>query len=188
MRLAASATTRAAEGQTESGDGYVIRRHEGGTLHLVGVVDVLGHGTSAAPVARIAERCLRETSAESATAVVEDLHRALRGTRGAAALVCTFDGTTIEGCGVGNVNMRAVGCRVPVVLSPGILGGRVRAFHSFTAELSRGARLVLYSDGIVSHFEAEVIEGLGTEEACEAIMSRYRRPHDDATVLAVDAT
>jgi len=100
--------------------------------------------------------------------------------------VLILSGGRLVGCSVGNVELRSATRRVPVVLSPGVLGSSLGRLHLFEAPLSAGDRLVLFSDGIAGRFEDELSRRLPGLEMCRAIMDRHRRPHDDATVLITD--
>lgn len=179
--------TRPRKHESESGDAVIVR-HEGQCLTFA-VVDALGHGPLAAEVARRAIELLEaaELSARPLD-LLQMLHRGLAQTRGAAALVCSIRKNHIEGCGVGNVEMRAVGDAVPVVLSPGILGSQVRKFRTFQHPLTRPTRVVAFTDGISPRFSSADLRSLSPEEACERLFAQHRRDHDDASVLVADLT
>jgi negative regulator of sigma-B (phosphoserine phosphatase) len=173
------------EGERENGDAVVVRRDESAVM--LAVVDALGHGAVAAAVAAAAVAYLGAVDANrGVTTILEGLHSHLRGTRGAAAMVLILSGGRLVGCSVGNVELRSATRRVPVVLSPGVLGSSLGRLHLFEAPLSAGDRLVLFSDGIAGRFEDELSRRLPGLEMCRAIMDRHRRPHDDATVLITD--
>lgn len=173
-------------GESVSGDSIVVRRFEGGVL--VAVVDALGHGPKAAEVAEIARGCLESLTlppSGGVASVIEELHARLRGTRGAAAMVCLLDGPTLDGAGVGNVELRAIGAPLPIVLSPGILGVQVRQIRSFSGQLAPGSRLFVFSDGISRHAPFGALARLGVEQACETLLREHRHVHDDASVVAL---
>lgn len=177
--------TRPCEHERENGDAVVVLRNNGHVL--LAVIDALGHGPLAAQVARVAVRALEEHGAEhTALGAVQMLHSALDGMRGAAALVCTVSGGRIEACGVGNVEMRVRGAKVPIMLSPGILGSHVRRFRSFSAILDVPTRLVIYSDGISARFSFDELDTLSPSAACERLFGTRARAHDDASVLVAD--
>jgi len=172
-------------GETVSGDAVVTRVEDGTTL--LAVVDSLGHGPAAAVVADRACEYLAAVSLEkNARSLTEGLHDALRGTRGAAAMCCLLRDGRIEGCGVGNVELRALTSRVPVVLTPGILGVSLHRTRVFEGPLVKRTRLFLFSDGLSPRMDLLMFERLSAEHACKALMERYRRSHDDATLLVVD--
>ena len=186
MKVAVEFLSLPREGERENGDAVVVRRADDGTVMLA-VLDALGHGAVAAAVAAAAVTYLNALPATlSVTTIVEGLHGRLRGTRGAAAMVLLISGERVVGCGVGNVELRSTKRRVPVILSPGVLGSSLGRLHVFEAPISAGDRLVVFSDGIAGRFEEELSRGLSGLETCRAIMDRHRRPHDDATVLVTD--
>lgn len=172
-------------GEDVNGDAVVIRQD--GPVTLIAVVDALGHGPGAALAAQVAVEELNVVALDKNVQwVIERVHEKLHGTRGAAAMVCLYNGQKIQGCSVGNVEMRSRGTRVPVMLTPGILGARVRSYRIFESPLAPHDRLVIFSDGISSHLSIDEMHRLSPREACQAIMDRYRRNHDDATVLVAD--
>lgn len=173
------------EGEKVCGDTVVVRVEEG--VALLAVIDALGHGAAAAPVADRGREFLSEAPlATDVRTLTEGLHEALRGTRGVAAMCCLVRGNHIEGCGVGNVELRAAGTRVPVILTPGVLGVQVTKVRVFQGTLAPGARLALFSDGVSPRIDLERVERLPTGPACQALLERYRRTHDDATLLIAD--
>jgi hypothetical protein len=172
-------------GELANGDRALVRTNEGDCA-LLAVVDGLGHGPEASTAAQAAEDCLHSVSLQMPLIeVMQCVHDRLAGTRGAAATVCILQRREIEVCAVGNVEIRSLDVRLPLVFSAGILGGRVRKFHICRATLSAKARLVLFSDGISSRTAVEDVRKLSPQAACDAIMSKYRRK-DDATVLVAD--
>jgi negative regulator of sigma-B (phosphoserine phosphatase) len=173
------------EGEKANGDAALVRRWDGGVL--VAVIDSLGHGEHAAQATAVGLGYLQGVSVKGGLRpVVDGLHERLRGTRGAAAMLLLMDEQRLEGCGVGNVALRSYRARVPAMLSPGILGASLSRVHVFTAELAPGDRLVVFSDGITARFDDEASRRASAIETCRVIMERYRRPHDDATVLVID--
>lgn len=185
MRSSIEWLTLPKEGERENGDAVVVRRSA--QQVLVAVVDALGHGTHAASAARAASETMESMPfPEGPLAVVDALHERLRGTRGAAALVCIMTGGRLEGCAVGNVEMRCQRSRLPVVLSPGVIGSQLRRPRVFEGDLADGDRLVMFSDGVSSRFSLHDVRDLSPADACRSIFAGYRRAHDDATVLVMD--
>jgi phosphoserine phosphatase RsbX len=172
--------------ELECGDIAVVRAAAEATL--VAVIDALGHGPFAATAARIAADHLATAPLDRGVqSVMESLHISLRGSRGAAAMICilTADGR-LEGCGIGNVELRAIGSRVPVLLTPGVLGTSIKRMRTFEARLAPGDRLVIFTDGLSSRMDLDRVRGLPPGEACDVLMAQYRRTHDDSTVLVTD--
>lgn len=173
-------------GELACGDGALVRSE--GERTLLALVDALGHGPLAAEVTSIALACLARVALDGGPiAVQSELNDALRGTRGAAAMVCVLQGERLAGCGVGNVELRTDPRSVPVVLSPGILGASVRAFRCFEGRVPSGSRVLLFSDGISgTRLRLDELRALDAEAACRAILHRFAYPHDDASVLVAD--
>jgi negative regulator of sigma-B (phosphoserine phosphatase) len=181
------------QGERENGDAVLVRR--GADSITLVVIDGLGHGRMAALAAHAAIECLGRLPI---TAEVEEsmraVHEALRGTRGAAAALCQLGGapTTTPGtvsfvcCGVGNVEIRCLGAKLPILLSPGVLGARVQSFRICRGELPSGARLVMFSDGISQRAPLDSLRQLDPEPLCDTLMREHRKPDDDASVLVCD--
>jgi negative regulator of sigma-B (phosphoserine phosphatase) len=173
------------EGERSCGDTVVVRVEQG--VALLAVIDALGHGAHAAVVADRGREFLAAAPLDrDVRTLTEGLHEALRGTRGAAAMCCLVRGDQIEGCGVGNVELRALKSRVPVILTPGVVGVQMTRLRVFAGTLIPGARLCLFSDGISPRMDLERVERLAAEPACQTLVERYRRSHDDATLLIAD--
>ncbi|APR80982.1 Anti-sigma B factor RsbT [Minicystis rosea] len=185
MKLTVEFESIPREGEQENGDTVVVRH--GPDLSLIGVLDALGHGTRAAAAAAVASRYLETAPLDRGLLhLVDGLHHSLRGTRGAAAMLLFLGRGRLEGCGVGNVEVRGHNTRVPAVLSPGILGAQLGRLKVFEAQLKGRGRLVLFSDGVSGRLALDDLGGLSPRDACRAIMDRHRRPGDDATVLVTD--
>jgi negative regulator of sigma-B (phosphoserine phosphatase) len=173
------------DGEKANGDAALVRRTDDSLLIVV--LDALGHGEKAAHAAAIGLRYLAEAPlGRGLRPVIDALHEQLRGSRGAAAMLLLVRGSRLEGCGVGNVGLRAYRGKVPAMLTPGVLGGSMNRLHLFHADLSAGDRIVLFSDGISGRFDEEASRPAPALATCRAIMERHRRPHDDATVLVTD--
>jgi negative regulator of sigma-B (phosphoserine phosphatase) len=172
-------------GEIANGDAVVVRHFDGGAL--VAVIDALGHGRKAADdlaATKLAAVPL-DAGSRGVLDILDLVHDALRGSRGAAAMICVVEQDRIEGCGVGNVELRCAGVSLPVVLSPGILGvGKIR-MRPFAGRLSPGCRLYMFSDGISRRAPFTELARLPADEACRELLDRYRRNHDDASVLVL---
>ena len=185
MNLNTSLSSRPKVGEAVSGDTAIVRNHA--DRALIAVVDALGHGPIAHEIAKTSLATLEQVPLDIPVLdVVHSLHHALRGSRGAAAMVCLLHGSLIEGCGVGNVELRCTRCAAPVMLSPGILGVSVRRYRVFEGPVSPGARMLLFSDGITTRISTDTYFGMTAAQTSETILERASYPHDDATVLVVD--
>jgi negative regulator of sigma-B (phosphoserine phosphatase) len=177
--------SRPKDGEQANGDA-VVRRQEGERT-LLAVVDGLGHGELAALAATRAVDYLRGWALDGdLLAAMHGVHEVLRGTRGAAASLCLLHGQALVCCGVGNVEIRCLGTKVPILPSPGVLGARVLQFRICRGALAPGSRLVLFSDGISQRSPLEALRRLDPEALCDELMLHHRKPTDDATVLVCD--
>lgn len=172
-------------GETKNGDAVLIRTV--GDAKLIALIDALGHGPAAADTAAVAVDFLQaQDDLGSVRALMDGLHHRMHGTRGAAALLCVIEGGHLVACSVGNVELRSLVDKVPTVLTPGIVGLRLRNLRIFEATLRPGERLVMFSDGLSSSLRALDASGKSGPEACDFLMMRHRRPHDDATIVVAD--
>ena len=158
------------------------------------VFDASGHGAEAAQAASMACGVLdRWDGTPDLSGLAARLHQELRGSRGTAGLVALLDHPeggppTLRGFGVGNVELRALDRTISALLTPGILGVRLRRrIHVFEIPLQVGDRLMAFSDGIRGRFfDREYHEGLSPAALCDSLLRDHSRPHDDATVLVAD--
>jgi negative regulator of sigma-B (phosphoserine phosphatase) len=175
----------AREGERHCGDIAISRRS--GHLHLVAVVDALGHGEGAW---RVAEKALRYLDVASLDAGVKTLlvglHAALDATRGAAAMIALFDGRTLTAGGAGNVECRGLSRPFPFVPVPGIIGGRVHPWRIASVDVHAGDRFALFSDGLSrrTNFAPALVQS--PRDACAAILAAHRNATDDATLLVAE--
>jgi negative regulator of sigma-B (phosphoserine phosphatase) len=186
LKLVVGALSRAKRGQSENGDTHIVRVD--GERKLLAVIDGLGHGPKARAVAQASEEFLHGADlGRDALFLMSELHERLHGTRGAAAMLLVIDEGLLSGCGVGNVELRVVGSKVPVQLSPGILGSQVRRFRPFQGSLRAGDRLILFSDGISARLPVHDLGHLSPTAVCEQAHERYAHD-DDATIVVADVT
>jgi negative regulator of sigma-B (phosphoserine phosphatase) len=173
-------------GERANGDAVYVRE-ETPRRALFAIIDGLGHGPHAAEASACAVSQLETVEFETTMLdIMQTLHRALRGTRGAAATVCTINGDKLEACAVGNVQLSSYGMTMPLVLSAGVLGHQVGTFRICRADVPVRARLALFSDGISTRVRLEETAKLTPAAACHAIFGQYRRAEDDASILVAD--
>jgi negative regulator of sigma-B (phosphoserine phosphatase) len=177
--------SRPREGEIVCGDAVIVRPH--GNAVLIAVVDALGHGPRAAEVAQISSDWLdaKPESGDGAQAIVQGLHGALHGSRGAAALVLILSARGIEACSVGNVELRSTTGKLPFVLTPGVLGVRLRPPKVGFAEIAT-ERFVLFSDGISGRFDLKAQRSRSPADLASHLFASHRHAHDDASVVVVD--
>jgi negative regulator of sigma-B (phosphoserine phosphatase) len=177
-------------GQSESGDRYVVQFFPGGIL--LAVIDGLGHGDSAALAASAAESILRAQPQEPVIPLVRLCHEALRTTRGVVMSIVSFDTShgLINWVGVGNVRgvLRRAGLtstppREELLLRGGVIGGQMPPLQAAVIPVSRGDTLFLATDGIHGEFVREPASQEKSQRAAEVILSKYAKGDDDALVL-----
>ncbi len=176
--------TRPRAGEALSGDTVVVRRLE--SRVLVAVIDALGHGPKAAAIAESSSAYLAEARDGSASELVQGLHKTLQGTRGAAALVLLVSHEGVEACSVGNIELRSRTARLPFVLTPGVLGVRLREPKVCTLKAPIADRFVLFSDGISGQFDMKSLSQHPPAQAVSQVFASHRHSHDDASIVVVD--
>lgn len=174
-------------GEVVCGDGWSARvREDGGTLL---VVDGLGHGAGAAEASSAAVAAFRSGEDRPPAALLDGMHGALRGTRGAAVGVADVRlGGELRFAGVGNI--------AGVLWSPqearsmishnGIVGHEMRKVQEFSYPWPAGGLVILHSDGLTGRWGLEAYPGLVARHPSLIAGVLYRdfcRGRDDATVL-----
>ena len=155
---------------------------------VMAVFDGTGHGGEAHEASNAAVEVLQQWDGTlDLRAVVERLHRDLKGSRGCAGLVAVLDESMLRGFGVGNVELRGLDRTLSALLTPGILGVRLRRrVHVFEIPLRAGDRFLIASDGVRGRIEREYHEGLSPADLCDSLLRDHARPSDDATALVAD--
>ncbi|HEY2944298.1 MAG TPA: ATP-binding protein [Vicinamibacteria bacterium] len=175
-------------GETVCGDLWSFEARPGGGRIVV--ADGLGHG----PLARDAARAVLEAVGPcppGAARVLEEAHRAARGTRGAAVAVVEVDLPAGEICfaGLGNIAAALVGRdRVQNMVSMnGTAGQGALKPREFKYRFAPGALLVVSSDGLASHWSLDSYPGLARCHPGLVAGVLYRdhsQRRDDVTVVA----
>ena len=175
-------------GEEFNGDGWVIKNCAG--LMLFVVVDGLGHGASASDAAREAERIVRENSSSSPTALIEECHKALAKTRGAAIGIAALpsNGRTLTFAGTGNIagSISTDAASRGLASHNGTLGHVMSRVQEFTYPWTDESLLVIHSDGISMRWNLNNYPGLRAKHPSliAAVLHRdFARTHDDSTIL-----
>jgi anti-sigma regulatory factor (Ser/Thr protein kinase) len=177
-------------GQVVCGDAWIAVHAEERTMVLV--ADGLGHGPGAAEAADTAIATFRAHAARQGPgAIVERLHAALRGTRGAAVAVADVDRTRarVRFAGVGNVAGTVLdGDRTRSMVSHhGTAGHEVRRVQEFDYPWPHDGLLVLHTDGLLTRWTLDRYPGLARHHPTLVAAVLYRdfaRGRDDTTVVA----
>jgi len=174
-----------------NGDTFVLKRWDDSAL--VGVIDGLGHGQPANKAAMAAKGYVEGHYDRPLGSIFEGTERACRGTRGVVMALARFDWVegTMTVASVGNINHKYAGPEeVSIVPRRGVLGSNSPDPVVTTVDWDPSARLVLFSDGVVSHWDwAEYADHFenSASEAARGLLSRLGKDDDDATVVVVSA-
>jgi hypothetical protein len=179
-----------APGEALCGDGWFLRNTPAGAAVLC--VDGLGHGPLAAAAADEAVGMFSAAEWRGAERAVEDIHAALRSTRGAAVAVADIDlaASAVMYAAVGNISSAIVtgGSSRHLVSSNGTAGVELRRFRSFTYPWAPGSSLVMCSDGLSTQWSFDALPGLPSRApalVAAALYGEFARGRDDATVVIV---
>jgi anti-sigma regulatory factor (Ser/Thr protein kinase)/serine/threonine protein phosphatase PrpC len=187
--LSFGAASRPKTQGSPNGDSYVLKRWNDEAL--VGVIDGLGHGGKAHDAAMAAKGYVETHYDRPLAQIFQGTERACRGTRGVVMALARFDwaAESVTVATVGNVTHKAAGTTdLSVVPRRGVIGNNGPDPVVTTGEWHPEHRLVLFSDGVESHWQVAEHESLFDESATVAarrLLDRYGKDHDDATVVVV---
>lgn len=180
-------------GETVSGDAWSARF--GRAFTLLVVADGLGHGAQAAEASSEAMRAFLKSSEESPVELLQTIHRALRGSRGAAVSVARieFEQRRVRFAGLGNVAGVVIGLTAQqspklqaMISHNGTAGHEVRQIHEFVYPFEEADMLVMHSDGLSGHWNLPGNPGLLQRHPSVIAAALYRdhaRLRDDVCVV-----
>ena len=159
---------------------------------LVVLIDVLGHGVEAHSLAtEMADYVSKHPVAVPST-MIENLHKAFKGSRGAAAGCAVLDARShdVTFAGVGNPSFRILSSSQSVTLpvSAGIIGREIRTPKDHSAQLLAKDLLIAHSDGVAESFQVAdypQIFSHGVHSIVRSVVRRFGKDYDDATCLVV---
>lgn len=180
---------RPKQGQSISGDTYVVEEY-GEHQVLVAVIDGLGGGEEASRAAQGAASVLRQYPNYKLDDLIRQTHQALRNTRGAVIAVLRLDTTQrkVSYIGVGNIGVQVYSSvQIKPISKNGILGYRMPTLLEMNYQYNSGDTFVLYSDGISGRFslDEKINHCAHPQEFAQAILEKYGKMSDDATVVVV---
>lgn len=175
------------------GDAWAEMTPRPGVVRCV-LADGLGHGPYAAEAAVKATEVFLKYPHAGLAVLLDDMHGALRSTRGAAVAVAEVDfgRGEVSYAGIGNIAASIV-CHetsTNLVSMNGTVGGQHRGVRVFQYPWRRDATLILSSDGLRSRWQFEQYPGLlGRHPALIAgvLFRDHARESDDATVVVLRA-
>ncbi|HWI82438.1 ATP-binding protein [Ramlibacter sp.] len=189
-RLEVGAVALCAPGETVCGDGWAACI-DGSQAALL-VADGLGHGPQAAEAAQAATAVFARAPFGDLRGTLEEAHRQLRATRGAAVTMLQVDAAagSIRSSGAGNVISRVVaGDSDRTLLSQhGTIGVAIRRVEEVQADWPPHAVVVLHTDGIEGRWKPQLIHPLLAHDPAllAAVLARdHFRGRDDATVVVL---
>jgi len=183
------AVCRAKQGQSISGDVYVVREYAEGQV-LISIIDGLGGGIEAERAARLAAQLLEQYPDSPLQDLIRRSHAALHSTRGAVIGILRLEQASSHATyvGVGNIGVQ-VYSRQPIkpISKNGILGFRLPTLLELRYVYDPGDIFVLYSDGVSSSFaqDSKIDIKQSPQRMAEQILETYGKHIDDATVVAV---
>jgi anti-sigma regulatory factor (Ser/Thr protein kinase) len=173
--------------ETVCGDAWRIVERGGECAVLV--ADGLGHGPMAAEAAIRAVAAFEADPFADGVETVARIHRALGGSRGAAAAVARI-GRAVRYAGVGNISGTLVGDgRARGLASQnGTAGVQIRRVTGFDYDWPAHGRLVMHSDGVSNRWTMDAYSGLAPRHPAVlagVLWRDYGRGRDDATIVVV---
>ncbi len=188
--LELGAVALCAPGETVCGDGWAASVE--GRQAAVLLADGLGHGPLASEAAQAAIRVFARDPHGDLRATLEEAHRELRSTRGAAATALQVDAEegSIRAAGAGNITVRVVaGDHDRTLLAQhGTIGVQIRQLQELRAQWPPYAAIVLHSDGIEARWKPQLIHPLLAHDPAliaAALVRDHFRSRDDATVIVL---
>ncbi|HEX4085112.1 MAG TPA: SpoIIE family protein phosphatase [Chthoniobacteraceae bacterium] len=185
------AVNAAMPGQDICGDSWAVLRGNTGSIRVM-IADGSGHGEFAAEASRKAVEIFHENPTMELPLLLEEMHHALRATRGAAVAVAEIDRARglLSYAGIGNISgvILSHDTSANLVSMNGTIGLNARGYRVFTNPWPADAVLFMASDGLKSQLQWNRYSGL-IERPPGLIAGVLYRDHlrgrDDATALAV---
>jgi anti-sigma regulatory factor (Ser/Thr protein kinase) len=178
----------AVEGEIECGDSWRVA-YDSATVGMM-IADGLGHGALAAVASSAAAGVFEHNPFEPPSMAMTVYHRALSGSRGAAAACALLraENRVIEYAGVGNICGSVVfdGRGRGMVSHGGTLGSRLLRTQQFEYAWPEGSTVVMHSDGLSARWNLADYPGLDQRHSAViagVLFRDFGRPRDDATVL-----
>jgi len=176
--------------EKECGDAGIIKEFD--NKIFAAVVDVLGHGQNAYQLTLVMEKFLEKNYRENLTGILRGLHEHIKGSVGAAAILCLLDldSGQLEYTGIGNLTIRIFGKNNKRLLpGEGVIGYIMSTPKADMVTLVPGDILLVHSDGIKAHFEAADYPGIHRQtarEIAEGVLNRFNKGIDDAICFVLN--
>jgi len=178
------------KGEIVCGDAWTTES-DGNTLMLL-LSDGLGHGPDAARASNAAIDVIPDNFTKSPALVLERMHTALHGTRGAAVVICQVNEERgeLRFAGVGNIAMSVFAPheRKHLLSHNGIVGSNLRKVQEFVHTWEQGSMIIGHSDGLATRWDIDAYPGLASSHPSLIAAVLYRdfvRGRDDVTVVVI---
>jgi anti-sigma regulatory factor (Ser/Thr protein kinase) len=189
--LRAGAVNVSKHGESFCGDSWVIEQTD--ELSTILLADGLGHGYDANQASAEAVRILRANREQPPALLIDLVHRALRGLRGAAVSIAQIDRGRgkLTFSGLGNVSAQIYSSerRVQHLVSVnGTAGHQSARIKEFSYPWPSDGILVMFSDGLSSGASLTPHPGLSLHDPsliAAVLYRQYSRGNDDATAVVV---
>lgn len=156
------------------------------------VIDGIGHGEDAERAGLAGATAFAVEPFADPTSSMQDMHRAMNGTRGGAVAIALYDSTlgNLRFAGIGNIGA----CTITVEKSrglashPGIVGSQFRKAQVFDYPVEQSQLLIMYSDGLQSRWNLRDYPGLVHRHPAiiSTLLHRdFCRGRDDVTVMVI---
>jgi anti-sigma regulatory factor (Ser/Thr protein kinase) len=188
QNMTVGAAGRPVAGEDLSGDSCAMRADGDNSLFIV--ADGLGHGIQAAEASAEAISAFRTTTDTGPALVLHRVHRALRGTRGAAVAIASLDRKKriVRYAGIGNIAGVVVGSSKSqsMISHNGTAGHEAAHFQEFSYQFPESSLLIMHSDGLSSTWNLKSYPGLQGRHPSVIGGVLYRdagRVRDDACIV-----
>jgi len=179
------------QGEVLSGDKWKVSHINGGVYCLL--VDGLGHGFEAAEAAKLAVKQFSDNLTLNPGSMIQAIHNALRGSRGAVGAVAKIDFNRQElvYAGLGNISGIIVTNNDHKHLTSlnGTLGYESRKITEFTLPWAPMSTLIMHSDGLSSKVSEELVDldciGMSAGIIAASVFLHQAKRSDDATIMVV---
>jgi anti-sigma regulatory factor (Ser/Thr protein kinase) len=156
------------------------------------IIDGLGHGEDAERAAMAGAVAFNHEPFASPVLLLDEMHHAMKGSRGGAVAVAQFDSdqNLLRFIGIGNIGASVIDAEKSRGLAshPGIVGLQYRKAQAFDYPHINGQLLIMYSDGLQSRWNLREYPGLMHRHPAviAALLHRdFCRGRDDVTVLVI---
>lgn len=185
------AVSIAKPGEQACGDAWLVQPRSRGFRAII--ADGLGHGLGAHDAARAAIEVAAAQPDSSLLDLIDQVHAALRNTRGAAIGIADLDldSSILSFAGVGNIGASVYspgGHRRQMISHDGTAGHVIRRRQQFDYSWNKENLLVMHSDGLGTHWNLDHYPGLAQRHPSVIAGVLYRdfdRARDDTTVVVL---